>query len=100
MNDELDKMFDSIKDKYNSLSNNCDKDSLKVNLNSLAHWNDEPMDYENNGDISWPEKVDIAYAVCHPNCGCKEFIVEGSTQRCQHCGGLMYRCETKEYRLS
>jgi hypothetical protein len=38
--------------------------------------------------------------VCHPECGAREFIVDGSTQECSHCGGSMFRSDTAEYRLA
>lgn len=47
----------------------------------------------------FPEEFDIALAVCTENCGTVEFIVDGSTQVCQHCGSLMFRTEVKKYRL-
>jgi ribosomal protein L37E len=42
----------------------------------------------------------VAYAVCARECGAREFIVDGQTQVCQHCGRLMFRTEVREYRLS
>lgn len=47
----------------------------------------------------FPKEIDIALAVCTKNCGAVEFIVDGSTQVCQHCGSLMFRTESKKYRL-
>ena len=58
------------------------------------------MDYPDPGAVSFPEAIHIAYAVCHPECGAREFIVDGSTQECQYCGGgLMFRTEVREYVL-
>lgn len=70
--------------------------SFLMHLESLGHWGQEPEDYP-DAPPSFPETVQVAYAVCHPNCGRQELIVEGSTQECQHCGQLMFRVETKEY---
>lgn len=48
----------------------------------------------------FPEEISIALAVCTKKCGTVEWIVDGSTQVCQHCGSLMYRTEVKKYRLT
>jgi len=50
-------------------------------------------------DVQFPEYVPVAYAVSVKECGCAEFIVEGSTQICEYCGTLMYRVATRWYRL-
>ncbi len=55
------------------------------------------MDYPNDVDPMFPESIHVAYAVCHPHCGVREFIVDGSTQECQHCGGHLFRTATHEY---
>jgi len=53
----------------------------------------------NEKEIKFPNEIYISYAVCAKECGRKEFIVDGSTQVCQKCGGLMFRTETKKYKL-
>lgn len=58
----------------------------------------EYLSLEENPDF--PEEIGIALAVCTKNCGTVEFIVDGSTQVCQHCGSLMYRTQVKKYRLA
>ncbi len=50
-------------------------------------------------DVSFPAEIQIAYAVCGFECGNREFIVEGQSQVCQHCGKLMFRTETRKYTL-
>jgi hypothetical protein len=50
--------------------------------------------------VEFPAEVQIAFAICHPACGTQEFIVDGSTQECQFCGGLLFRTETRGYRLA
>ncbi len=74
-------------------------ESFLAHLRSLSRWSTEPMDYPepSDGDIRFPERVFISYAVCHPECGRREFIVDGSTQRCQRCGSTMFRTEVEEY---
>lgn len=52
-----------------------------------------------DGSVEFPESVHIAYAVCTKKCGVREFIVDGSTQRCQTCGKLMFRTDVSEYKL-
>jgi hypothetical protein len=75
-------------------------EAIVAHLRSLARWHREPQDYVDPGPAVFPASLPIAYAVCHPECGTAEFIVEGSTQECQHCGGLLFRMETREYTLA
>jgi hypothetical protein len=65
------------------------KDRAKMNL----------KDYPKVKYVEFPELIHVAFAVCTKRCGVREFIVDGSTQRCQTCGELMFRTETAEYRL-
>lgn len=50
--------------------------------------------------VEFPREVYVAYAVCGKECGTREFIVDGQTQVCQHCGKLMFRTEVKKYVLA
>ena len=75
-------------------------EAILAHLRSLARWHREPQDYVDPGPARFPSALPIAYAVCHPECGTAEFIVEGSTQECQHCGGLLFRMETRDYALA
>ena len=97
MEQNLDPILIQIKKRYSELKNSCDKESFVQHLLSLARWNKEPMDYPNLIEIKFPKIIHIAHAVCHPECGVQEFIVDGSTQSCQKCGGLMFRGEIEEY---
>ena len=56
-------------------------------------------DYPKAKHVEFPELIYVAFAVCTRKCGIREFIVDGSTQRCQTCGKLMFRTETAKYRL-
>lgn len=47
--------------------------------------------------VRFPESLPIAYAVCSRECGNRQFIVDGSTQVCEYCGGLMFRISTRTY---
>lgn len=94
---DLTKYFREIEKRYSELKNSCDKESFILNLASLARWNNEPLDYPEIEKVNFPETVYIAHAVCHPECGVQEFIVDGGTQKCQRCGGLLFRNEEVEY---
>ena len=96
--DEFDQIVETIRKKLHSLAHDsCDRTHLMYHLRSLARWHEEPLDYPDVSDITFPEIIAVAYAVCHPECGVAEFIVDGSTQECQQCGGLLFRSETTEY---
>ena len=58
----------------------------------------EYPDIEKNS-FNFPKTIHIAYAVCKKECGVREFIVDGSTQRCQKCGSLMFRTDVSKYLL-
>jgi hypothetical protein len=97
---EFDEIIASIKKKIESLpEGSCLKQNYMAHLRSLAR-KEEPMDYPTATDVNFPESIYIAYAVCHPECGVAEYIVDGSTQECQYCGGLMFRTEVAEYMLA
>jgi hypothetical protein len=51
-------------------------------------------------DVKFPKEIFIAYAVCAESCGHKEFIVDGGTQVCEHCGKKMIRTEVKRYLIA
>lgn len=53
-----------------------------------------------DADIKFPDRVGVAYAVCTPDCGRAEFIVDGSTQICSYCGRTMFRTVVRWYTLS
>jgi hypothetical protein len=65
------------------------KDHVRLNL----------KDYPRVNHVDFPETIHVAFAVCTKKCGTREFIVDGSTQRCQQCGELMFRTEVAEYVL-
>lgn len=57
------------------------------------------QDYPEVHDVDFPAEIAIAFAVCSKQCGAREYIVDGSTQVCQHCGHLMFRTEVRTYQL-
>lgn len=95
---ELEALIERLKARYAEIRKGSSEreESFLAHVKSLGNWEREPMDYP---DVvgEFPETLPIAYAVCHPDCGTKEFIVEGSTQECQRCGRLMFRTAMKEY---
>jgi hypothetical protein len=100
MKETIDSLLCEVKKRYESLPENKEiRNSYIRHLNSLARWYDEPMDYPEVKKVKFPKVIFISYAVCHPECGAREFLVDGSTQRCQKCGGLLFRTEVKKYVL-
>ncbi|HVJ48756.1 hypothetical protein [Desulfitobacterium sp.] len=57
-------------------------------------------EYPDVENIKFPKELYVAHAVCGKECGAREFIVDGQTQVCQHCGKLMFRTEVKKYILT
>ena len=100
---DIDQLVADIRKRYDELTssdyNERIIESFKMHAASLAKWYNEPMDYPEISDIDFPESVYIAYAVCHPECGAREFIVDGSTQQCQHCGASLFRTEVAQYKF-
>ena len=96
--EELDELLARIKARHDQLKDgSCRMESFLLHVRALGSWEQEPMDYPDIEPV-FPETLPVAWAVCHPDCGCREFIVEGSTQECQHCGRLMFRLSMREYR--
>ena len=97
---DLDALFDAIRARLSAVARDSDSaESIVAHLRSLARWHQESTDYVDPGPVTFPITLPVAYAVCHPECGTAEFIVEGSTQECQRCGGSLFRMETREYTL-
>jgi len=100
MADELSELFEAIRRRYENIGpSQCRQESFLAHIRSLATWEADASDYPDLGSVTFPREVEIAYAMCHPECGRNEFIVDGSTQECQYCGALMFRTETATYRL-
>lgn len=67
----------------------------------MAKFEAYPLDeYIKVSEVEFPQEIHVAYAVCSTACGAREFIVDGQTQVCQHCGRLMFRTEVKKYVLA
>ena len=96
MPDDFDELFAKIRVRHASFRNSCDREQLGAHVRSLAG-----EDRAGQTDVPappFPQEVDVTFATCA--CGAREFIVEGSTQECQHCGALMFRHESRKYSLS
>ena len=95
-------LFAQIKQRYQELNRNTDRQvRFLMHVENLGGWEIETPDHASldslDPDVNFPEETDVAYAMCHPDCGVREFIVEGSTQECQRCGRNMYRIESRKY---
>ena len=100
MSDQLDELFEAIRHRYAELGPQSHRrESFLAHLRSLTRWESESDDYPDPGVVLFPERLHVAYAVCNAECGTREFIVDGSTQECQHCGSLMFRTKPAEYEL-
>ena len=97
MPNSIDALLEKVKTRFSELRpDSSAQKNLLLHLESLARWNAEPMDYPPPSKV-FPSEVLIASATCHPECGAQEFIVDGSTQECQRCGGLMFRHSVASY---
>ena len=86
-----------LKRRYADLSESKSRrESFLAHVQNLAHW-EIPPGIHVDPTMNFPGNLDIALAVCHPDCGTEEFIVEGSTQECQRCGRLLFRVHTCNY---
>lgn len=98
--ESLDALLEAVRRRYEDLGPHAHRrESFLAHLHSLATWEADAHDYPVPGTVSFPLEISVAYAVCHPECGQREFIVDGSTQECQRCGSLMFRTEVANYRL-
>jgi hypothetical protein len=94
---QLEALFSQIKARFEQIRNGSSQmESFLLHLRALGQWQQEPMDYP-EVTAHFPKTIHIAYAVCHPDCGAMELIVDGSTQECQWCGRSMFRTAVQEY---
>ena len=92
------KILEDIKIRYSELQSSERKDRFLSHFINLSEW-EKQQHYNFEEGIKFPESVFVWLAVCAPECGERNFIVDGSTQECQHCGRLMYRVEGRDYLL-
>jgi hypothetical protein len=94
---EFDALFEQIRKRYVELGDNQRKrERFLSHVRALGHWENDPRDYPDVAP-SFPQTVHVAFAVCHPDCGTRELIIDGSTQECQRCGQLMFRTSVERY---
>ena len=95
---DLDALFSQIKKRYHEVKvvSPSKRKRFVDHLRALGEWEQDPMDYP-GVTPNFPETVWVAFAICHPDCGTQELIVDGSTQECQRCGRLMFRAATQDY---
>jgi hypothetical protein len=94
---ELEDMISQIRARYATIGKDSPRmESFLLHVRSLGQWEQDPMDYP-AVTANFPNEVHVAYAVCHPDCGTRELIVDGSTQECQRCGRLMFRTAVQGY---
>jgi hypothetical protein len=94
---ELEALITQIRRRYAGIrKGSAQEESFLLHVRSLGQWEQEPMHYPEM-EADFPETVHVAYAVCHPDCGIEQLIVDGSTQECQRCGRLMFRSAFQEY---
>ena len=97
---ELEELLTRVRKRYTQLRNgSCQQTSFLAHVRSLATWEQDTGSYP-DAAAEFPNEIYIAYACCQPDCGVKEFVVDGSTQECQHCGRLMFRTEVRKYKLA
>jgi hypothetical protein len=98
--EEIENLFIAIRSRFESLGpQKCLTESFLAHLRSLGRWEADGGNYPDPGEIAFPEKIHIAFAVCNQECGVCEYIVDGSTQECQKCGDLMFRTDVAEYQF-
>lgn len=69
-------------------------------VKNLRRWEAEILDGYPQTVANFPSEISVAFAVCHPTCGVRQFIVDGGTQACQRCGRNMFRLQVQTYQLS
>jgi hypothetical protein len=98
----LDELIERLRERYDRFGAEVPVVKRFVDhLDSLASFHEEDFEsYPMPADpVVFPPSLPIAFAICKPECGVREFIVEGGTQECQKCGSLLFRVATTTYRL-
>ena len=98
---DLDNLLLGIRQRFSQLTDNdCQRTLFLNRLRSLGRFDAEPMDYVEPEEAFLPKELEIAFAVCHPECGNQAFVVlEGGPQYCDRCGGTMCPMKFGTYRL-
>ena len=97
---DFEELLTKIRQRHEQLRNGSSQQlSFLAHVRSLGSW-EQGMVSDPDAAAEFPDEIYVAYACCQPDCGVKQFIVDGSTQECQHCGGLMFRTEIRKYKLA
>lgn len=93
---DIEILLDAVRERWRNLAGaSTRQESFLLHLQTLGKQvTSEPHDSD---EYTFPSSLSVAFAVCE--CGIKEFIVDGSTQECQNCGGLMFRTKIAKYEL-
>lgn len=98
--EEIENLLKDIRSRFACLGPQKQRrESFLAHLRSLGRWETDGGNFPDPREVTFPEKILIAYAVCNQECGVREFIVDGSTQECQTCGDLMFRTDVAEYQF-
>ena len=99
----LDNLFCGIRKRFVELGDSPSRQqSFIEHIKTLTVWEKDGSIDENylkNNPANFPQEIAVAQAFCRPECGTIEFIVDGCTQECQRCGGLLFRTVTRAYVL-
>lgn len=100
-NGELEPLIEAIRRRFSELTDErCQRRLFLNRLRNLARFGAEPMDYPEPQGVELPKELEVALAVCHPECGNQALVVvEGGPQGCDCCGGTMNPIEVGTYRL-
>ena len=99
--DRLDELLSAVRKRFRSLpAASKGRAEILAHLEALSRWHAEPFDYEVPVEVSFPERVQVVHAVCHPECGHETYVIDGEGQRCRCCGGTLLRVQSQEYRLT
>jgi hypothetical protein len=98
---ELEPLLDALRKRYSELTDaRCQRKVFLKRLGNLTRFGAEPMDYPEPEGVELPKELEVALAVCHPECGNQALVVvEGGPQGCDCCGGTMLPVEVGTYKL-
>jgi hypothetical protein len=96
-----DELLEQVKTRFNQLDDaRCQRRVFLNRLRALVSFGAEKMDYEVPAEMELPKELEIALAVCHPECGNQAYVVvDAGPQSCDCCGGTMYPVSSAIYRL-
>ena len=99
--DVLEPLLQAIRQRFSQLTDDdCQRRLFLNRLKTLGCFGAEPRDYQEPDHAELPKELEIAFAVCHPECGNQAFVVlEGGPQGCDRCGGTMLPVKFGMYRL-